>query len=114
MGSSTRKDDIAKRFTLTRVDAAARADALAIVEAWNCIDEGRPLFFSLTLAAALVSDRPWFAVECGGCLQTSSIDYRTLLHDRDRAISSFLPVLTCGRGGRSTRVRLRGLSQWRP
>jgi hypothetical protein len=95
MGTSTRKDDVAKYLAGMRADHDARADALTIVEAWNMrISEGRPLFFSPTLGAALVSGRPWLSVECGGCEQTAAIDCRRLLYDRDRAISSFLPLLT--------------------
>jgi hypothetical protein len=113
MGPSRRKDDLVKFLAEMRADADARADALAIIEAWNLrLTEGRPLFFSSTLGAALVAERPWLAVECGGCLQTAAIDCRTLLYDRDRAISSLLSLLTCGRCGRGTRVGLRGLSQW--
>jgi hypothetical protein len=35
-------------------------------------------------------------------------------YDRNRAISTLLPLLTCGRCGRGTKVQLRGLSQSRP
>ena len=115
MGNRTRTSDLAKFLAEGRADAAIQAEALLVVDAWNLrLAERRPVFFSPTLAAALISERPWLAVECGGCHQTAAIDCRRLLHSPDRAISSFLPLLTCGRCGRGTKVRLCGLSRFRP
>jgi hypothetical protein len=58
MGTSTRIDDTAKYIANTRDEIQAKADALAIVEAWNLrVRERRPLFFSPTLGGAPVSGR---------------------------------------------------------
>jgi hypothetical protein len=111
MGPSRRKGDLAKFLADMRADAQVKADALAIVDSWNLrIREGRPVFFSPTLAAALVSGRPWLGIECGGCQQTAAIDCRTLLYDRDRAISSFLSLRRASRPGRESRPGVRSES----
>jgi hypothetical protein len=58
MGTSTRIDDTAKYIANTRDEIQAKADALAIVEAWKLrVRERRPLFFSPTLGGAQVSGR---------------------------------------------------------
>lgn len=117
MGSNRRRteDDVARYHARRRAENAAKAEARMVVDVWNLrLEEDRPLLFSPTLRCAILAERPWLCVVCEACDQIAGIDCRRLLYLPDRAISTFLPLLVCGRCGPGTQVRMRGLSQFRP
>ena len=68
MGVQTRGLDIAINAKRQVADAAARAEAKAVVERWNDqLAASRDMLWSPTIRAALIAETPWLDVFCPGC-----------------------------------------------
>jgi hypothetical protein len=68
MGVRTRGLDIAKNAKRQVADAAARAEANAVIERWNeQLVASRDMLRSPTIRAALIAGMPWLDVFCPGC-----------------------------------------------
>ena len=79
MGVRTRGLDIAINAKRQVADAAARAEAKAVIERWNeQLSAGRDMLWSPTIRAALLAEMPWLDVFCSGCGTSRALDLRTL------------------------------------
>jgi hypothetical protein len=68
MGVRTRGLDIAINAKRQVADAAARAEAKAVIERWNeQLTASRDILWSPTIRAALIAGTPWLDVFCPGC-----------------------------------------------
>jgi hypothetical protein len=103
MGFNKRRME-SERVAVTAKEAEARralgplilADAERLVTSWNARQEGHmPMLFSPTIGAAITA-RHWFLwVRCPACRTTQSLDLRTLDRNRDAAVTSLIPSLSC-------------------
>jgi hypothetical protein len=77
MGVRTRGLDIAINAKRQVADAAARAEAKAVIERWNeqLVAKG-DMLWSPTIRAALIAETPWLYVFCPGCGTSRAIDLR--------------------------------------
>ena len=75
MGVRTRGLDIAIGAKRQVADAAARAEANAVIERWNEQLAG-DMLWSPTIRAALIAGTPWLDVFCPGCGTSRAIDLR--------------------------------------
>src|SRR5271154_6008297 len=67
MGVRTRGLDIAINAKRQVADAAARAEAKAVIERWNeQLATSRDMLWSPTIRAALIAGTPWLDVHCPG------------------------------------------------
>jgi hypothetical protein len=67
MGVRTRGIDIAVNAKRQVADAAARAEAKAVIERWNeQLSAGRDMLWSPTIRAALIAGMPWLDVFLSG------------------------------------------------
>jgi hypothetical protein len=107
MGVRTRGLDIAIGAKRQVADAAARAEAQAVIERWNeQLVAGRDMLWSPTIRAALIAGTPWLDVFCPGCGTSRAIDLRKV----DRHPLASVATLVLGlRGARNPR-RCRGSS----
>jgi hypothetical protein len=79
MGVRTRGLDIAINAKRQVADAAARAEAKAVIERWNeQLLASRDMLWSPTIRAALIAGTPWLDVFCPGCGTSRAIDLRTV------------------------------------
>ena len=77
MGVRTRGLDIAINAKRQVADAAARAEAKAVIERWNeQLSAGRDMLWSPTIRAALLAEMPWLDVFCSGCGTSRALDLR--------------------------------------
>jgi hypothetical protein len=77
MGVRTRGLDIAIGAKRQIADAAARAEAKAVIERWNeQLGTSRDMLWSPTIRAALIAGTPWLDVFCPGCGTSRAIDLR--------------------------------------
>ena len=77
MGVRTRGLDIVINAKRQVADAAARAEAKAVVERWNeQLAASRDMLWSPTIRAALIAGTPWLDVFCPGCGTSRAIDLR--------------------------------------
>jgi hypothetical protein len=77
MGVRTRGLDIAINAKRKVADAAARAEAKAVIERWNeQLTASRDILWSPTIRAALIAGTPWLDVFCPGCGTSRAIDLR--------------------------------------
>jgi hypothetical protein len=68
MGVRTRGLDIAINAKRQVADAAARAEAKAVIERWNeQLAGSQDMLWSPTIRAALIAGTPWLDVFCPGC-----------------------------------------------
>jgi hypothetical protein len=68
MGIRTCGLDIGIRAKRQVADAAARAEAKAVIEGWNeQLAASRDMLWSPTIRAALIAGTPWRDVFCAGC-----------------------------------------------
>jgi hypothetical protein len=97
MGVRTRGLDIAIAAKRQVADAAARAEAKAVVERWNeQLATSRDMLWSPTIRAALIAGTPWLDVFCPGCGTSRAIDLRKV--DRHPLASVATLVLGLGIG----------------
>jgi hypothetical protein len=81
MGVRTRGLDIAVNAKRQVADAAARAEAKAVIERWNeQLVASRDMLWSPTIRAALIAGTPWLDVFCPGCGTSRAIDLRNDRH----------------------------------
>jgi hypothetical protein len=77
MGVRTWGLDIAINAKRQVADAAARAEAKAVIERWNeQLVASRDMLWSPTIRAALIAGTPWLDVFCPGCGTSRAIDLR--------------------------------------
>jgi hypothetical protein len=77
MGVRTRGLDMAIAAKQQVADAAARAEAKAVIERWNeQLATSRDMLWSPTIRAALIAGTPWLDVFCPGCGTSRAIDLR--------------------------------------
>jgi hypothetical protein len=77
MGVRTRGLDIAIGAKRQVADAAARAEAKAVIERWNeQLVTSRDMLWSPTIRAALIAGTPWLDVFCPGCGTSRAINLR--------------------------------------
>src|SRR5580704_2593426 len=77
MGVRTRGLDIAVNAKRQVADAAARAEAKAVIERWNeQLVASRDMLWSPTIRAALIAGTPWLDVFCPGCGTSRAINLR--------------------------------------
>ena len=80
MGVRTRGLDIATNAKRQVADAAARAEAKAVVERWNeQLVASRDMLWSPTIRAALIAGTPWLDAFCPGCGTSRAICRRELV-----------------------------------
>jgi hypothetical protein len=69
--------DIAINAKRRVADAAAHAEAKAVVERWNeQLAVGRDMLWSPTIRVTLIAGTPWLDVFCPGCGTSRAIDLR--------------------------------------
>ena len=96
MGVRDRIPRMRARMLAQAVDEAARADAVRIIEDWNRrIIEGRPMWSSPSLRAAMVAGYPWLDVWCPGCRTSRAIDIRAIDRHPEASVASLVFGLTC-------------------
>jgi hypothetical protein len=79
MGVRTRGLDIAINAKRQVADAAARAEAKAVIERWNeQLVASRDILWSPTIRAALIAGTPWLDVFYPCCGTSRAIDLRTV------------------------------------
>ena len=77
MGVWTRGLDIAINAKRQVADAAAPAEAKAVIERWNeQLASSRDMLWPPTIRAALIAGTPWLDVFCPGCGTSRAIDLR--------------------------------------
>jgi hypothetical protein len=113
MGVRRRGLDIGINAKRQVADAAARAEAQAVIERWNQqLVASRDMLWSPTIRAALIAGTPWLDVFCPGCGTSRAIDLRKV--DRHLLASVATLVLGCGARGARNRPRCRGSSDCMP
>jgi hypothetical protein len=106
MGVRTRGLDIANAAKRQVADAAARAEAKAVIERWNeQLAASRDMLWSPTIRAALIAGTPWLDVFCAGCSTSRAIDLRKV--DRHPLASVATSCSGCGALGVQSRRRCR-------
>jgi hypothetical protein len=100
--------DIAINAKRQVADAAARAEAKAVIERWNeQIVASRDILWSPTIRAALIAGTPWLDVFCAGCGTSRAIDLRNV----DRPSRRLPPSCSASAAhGARNRRRCRGSS----
>ena len=92
IGVRTRGLDIATNAKRQVADAAARAEAKAVIDRWNeQLAASRDMRWSPTIRAALIAGTPWLDVFCPGCGTSRAIDLRKV--DRHPLASVAILVL---------------------
>jgi hypothetical protein len=74
MGVRTRGLDISVRAKRQVADAAARAEAKAVIDRGTSSSSPRDMLWSPTIRAALIAGTPWLDVFCPGCGTSRAID----------------------------------------
>jgi hypothetical protein len=70
-------EGIAKHAKRQVADAAALAEAKAVIERWNKrLASSRDILWSPTIRAALIARTPWLDMFCPGCGTSRVIDFR--------------------------------------
>src|SRR5450755_354226 len=106
MGVRTRGLDTAINAKRQVADAAARAEAKAVIERWNeQLVASRDMLWSPTIRAALIAGTPWLEVFCPGCGTSRAIDLRKV--DRHPLASVATLVLGLGALGAQSWRRYR-------
>ena len=86
------KEAAARRAT----DAQVLEDAERLITAWNERHAKRmPMLFSPTIGAAVTAGYWFLWVRCPACRTTNAIDLHTLDRQRDAAVTSLIPSLSC-------------------
>jgi hypothetical protein len=79
-------------------DAAARAEAEAVVERWNeQLLASRDMLWSPTIRAALIAGTPWLDVFCPGCGTSRAIDLRKVDRHPLASVATLVLGLRCSR-----------------
>jgi hypothetical protein len=92
----TRGLDIATAAKQQVADAAARADAQAVIGRWNeQLAAGRDMLWSPTIRAALIAGTPWLDVFCPGCGTSRAIDLRKVDRHPLASVSTLVLGLRC-------------------
>jgi hypothetical protein len=95
MGVRTRGLDIAMAAKRQVADAAARAEAKAVIERWNEQLVASPeMLWSPTIRAALIAGTPWL-VFCPGCGTSRAIDLRKVDRHPLAAVATLVLGLRC-------------------
>jgi hypothetical protein len=111
MGVRTRGLDIATNAKRQAADAAARAEAKAVVQRWNeQLAASRDMLWSPTIRAALIAGTPWLDVFYPGCGTSRAIDLRKV--DRRPLASVATLILGCGAHGARNRRPCRSCSAY--
>jgi hypothetical protein len=96
MGVRTRGLDIAVNAKRQVADAAARAEAKAVIERWNeQLALGRDMLWSPTIRAALIAGMPWLDVYCPGCGTSHAIDLRKVDRHPLASVGTLVLGLRC-------------------
>jgi hypothetical protein len=96
MGVRTRGLDIAINAKRQVADAAARAEAKAIIERWNeQLVASRDMLWSPTIRAALIAGTPWLDVFCPGCATSRAIDLRNVDRHPLASVATLVLGLRC-------------------
>jgi hypothetical protein len=92
----TRGLDIATSAKRQVADAAARAEAKAVVERWNgqLVTRG-DMLWSPTIRAALIAGMPWLDVYCPGCGTSHAIDLRKVDRHPLASVGTLMLGLRC-------------------
>ena len=96
MGVRTRGLDIAINAKRQVADAAARAEAKAVIERWNeQLAASRDMLWSPTIRAALIAGTPWLDVFCPGCGTSRAIDLRNVDRHPLASVATLVLGLRC-------------------
>jgi hypothetical protein len=77
-------------------DAAARAEAKAVIERWNeQLATSRDMLWSPTIRAALIAGTPWLDVFCPGCGTSRAIDLRKVDRHPLASVATLVLGLRC-------------------
>jgi hypothetical protein len=96
MGVRTRGLDIASGAKRQVADAAARAEAKAVIERWNeQLGTSRDMLSSPTIRAALIAGTPWLDVFCAGCGTSRATDLRKVDRHPLASVATTLLGLRC-------------------
>jgi hypothetical protein len=88
--------DIATNAKRQVADAAARAEAKAVVERWNeQLGTSRDMLWSPTIRAALIAGTPWLDVFCPGCGTSRAIDLRKVDRHPLTSVATLMLGLQC-------------------
>ena len=105
--------DITIKAKRQAADAAARAEAMGVIERWNeQLVASREISWSPTIRAALIAGTPWLDVFCPGCGTSQAIDLRKV--DRHPSRPSPPSSLGCDARGAQYRRPCRGSSDCMP
>jgi hypothetical protein len=96
MGVRTRGVDIATNAKRQLADAAARAEAKAVIDRWNeQLAASRDMLWSPTIRAALIAGTPWLDVFCPGCGTSRAIDLRKVDRHSLASVATLVLGLRC-------------------
>jgi hypothetical protein len=96
MGVRTRGLDIATAAKRQVADAAARAEAQAVIGRWNeQLAASRDMLWSPTIRAALIAGTPWLDVFCPGCGTSRAIDLRKVDRHPLASVATLVLGLRC-------------------
>jgi Transposase IS66 family len=96
MGVRTRGLDIAVNAKRQVADAAARAEAKAVIERWNEQPAARrDMLWSPTIRAALIAGTPWLEVFCPGSGTSRVIDLRKVDRHPLASVATLVLGLRC-------------------
>jgi hypothetical protein len=96
MGVRTRGLDIATNAKRQVADAAARAEAKALIERWNeQLSASRDMLWSPTIRAALIAGTPWLDVFCPGSATSRAIDLRKVDRHPLASVATLVLGLRC-------------------
>jgi hypothetical protein len=96
MGVRTRGLDIAMAAKRQVADAAARAEAKAVIERWNeQLVASRDMLWSPTIRAALMAGTPRLDAFCPGCGTSRAIDVRKVDRHPLASVATLVLGLRC-------------------
>jgi hypothetical protein len=103
MGFNRRKPEDQRREAAEKEAANQRAteaqvleDAERLIAAWNDRQAKRmPMLFSPTIGAAITAPYWFLWVSCPACRTIQAIDLRKIDRNRDAAVTSLIPALSC-------------------
>jgi hypothetical protein len=77
-------------------DAAARAEAKAVIERWNeHLSASRDMLWSPTIRAALIAGTPWLDVFCPGCGTSRALGLRRVDRHPLASVGTLVLGLRC-------------------
>ena len=96
MGVRTRNLDMIAGMRRAAAERESIEYARRVVERWNAaVADGRDVWWSPTIRAAIVAGMPWANVYCLGCRTCRSLDLRTIDRHPLASVGSLVLGLRC-------------------